>query len=806
MTATTNHPRIAPGSPGNIAKWTSSAKIGVGTALYNDCNLWFTISHGIVNEVYWPRIDVANIRDMELLVTDGKEFFSEEKRNATHDYVTLGEGIPAYHLINTCNQGQRYRIEKRIIADPRRSVLLQEIEFIPLIGTLKDYKVFVLLAPHLRNRGMGNTGWTGQYKGYPMLLATSTNTPSLNLACACSTPFKKMSAGYVGVSDPWQEIHKNKDLLETFDRAEDGNIALAGEIDLEACNGRFVLSLSFGVTSFEAGLQSKGALLRPFEDSLKEYISQWQSFHSQFEDLGKVDPLGGSLFRMSNAVLKIHEGKRLTGSVIASLSIPWGNSKGDNDIGGYHLIWPRDQVQTAISLLAANDIVGAYQTLHFLMCTQEQDGHWVQCMWEDGTPYWPGLQMDETALPIILADLLRREHAIGVLDPTEMVRRAATFILKNGPVTQEDRWEEEAGYTPFTIAVEISALLCAADFLAAAGDFGAAEYLRETADWWNDSIERWLYVKNTPLAQQFGIEGYYVRVRPAEGLQDTPPKSPEIVLRNLPMSEAIANYEDIISVDALTLVRQGLRSANDPKILNTIKVIDGILKAETSRGPIWHRYNRDGYGEHADGSPFDGTGIGRGWPLLCGERAHYEIEAGNFDRAKELLRIMSNYAGVGGLLPEQIWESADIPEHSLFNGHSAGSAKPLVWAHAEYITLLRSIKDEKIFTMPHQAKQRYQFDKVKASHAIWKFNHQLPEYPVGKRLRIQTEQGGYVRWSKDGWNTYNDVDLIPNSLGIYFADLPVESLSEYSEIQFTFYWQASNTWEGNNYISIAKVF
>ncbi|MFA6915747.1 MAG: glycoside hydrolase family 15 protein [Parachlamydiales bacterium] len=803
MTATIDHSKLAPGAPGHIARWTSSAKIGVGTALYNDCNLWFTISHGIVNEVYWPRIDVANLRDMELIVTDGKEFFSEEKRDAIHDYTTLGEGVPAYHLINTCNQG-RYRIEKRIIADTRRSVLLQQIEFIPLIGTLKDYKIFVLLAPHMRNKGMGNTGWSGEYKGFPMLFASSTNTPSLNMACACSTPFKRMTVGYVGISDAWQELKKNKDLLDTYERADDGNIAMAAEIDLEECGGRFVLSLSFGVTSFEAGLQSRGALLRPFEDCLKEYISQWESFHSQFDDLGSVDPLGGSLFRMSNAVLKIHEGKRLSGSVIASLSIPWGFSRGDNDIGGYHLIWPRDQAQTAISLLAANDVLGAYQTLNFLMCTQEHDGHWVQCMWEDGTPYWPGLQMDETALPVILADIVRRKKAIGLLDPTEMVRRAALFIIKNGPVTQEDRWEEVAGYTPFTIACEISALLCAADFLSDAGDFASAEYLRDTADWWNESIERWLYVRDTPLANQYGVDGYYVRVMPSVKFQDVPPQSNEIYLKNLPPDQSVKDYRNIVSVDALTLVRQGLRSPTDPRILNTIKVIDALLKTDTPRGPIWHRYNHDGYGEHADGSPFNGTGIGRGWPLLCGERAHYEVAAGNMDKAKDLLRVMASYAGVGGLLPEQIWDSEDIPEHSLFKGHSAGSAKPLVWAHAEYITLLRSIKDGKVFTMPPQTQQRYLLDKVKAVYAIWRMDHQLPFWPVGKRLRIQADVGGFVRWSKDNWASHTDSEFVPLGLGIYFADLPVENFSENSEILFTFYWVGRNEWENRNYSTIAK--
>lgn len=798
---------LAPGQPGIGARWTSSAKIGVGTAIDPICNVWFTLSHGIINEVYWPRIDVANIRDMGLIVTDGKDFFSEEKRDAVHEYATLGQGIPAYHLINICNY-QRYRIEKRVIVDPQRPVLLQEIEFTPLIGSLSDYKLFLLLAPHVRNRGMDNTGWIGEYKGYPMLFAYSESIRGLNIASACSVPFKQMSVGYVGYSDAWRDLHAHKVLKNTYERAENGNIALAAEIDLEACGGKCVISLSFGVTPYEAGLQSRSSLIIPFENTLNKYVGQWEKFQNEFEDLGKVDEEGGKLFKISNAVLKVHEGKRLSGSLIASLSIPWGFSKGDDDLGGgYHLIWPRDQVQTATAMIAANDVCGihACNTLHFLMCTQEQDGHWAQCMWEDGTPYWPGLQMDETAMPILLADLLRYHNALQGLNPADMVRKAAAFLIRNGPVTQEDRWEEEAGYTPFTLAVEIAGLLAAADMIAQEGDFDAAEYLREIADWWNESIERWLYVKNTTLCRQCNVEGYYVRVTPSERLQDAPPNSPEIILTNLPGDQCRANYFDIVSVDALALVRYGLRAPDDPRILNTVKVIDAILKTETSRGPLWHRYNRDGYGEHADGSPYDGTGIGRGWPLLCGERAHYELAAGNWEEAFRLLRVMAGYAGVGGLIPEQIWDSPDIPQRSLFNGHSSGSSKPLVWAHAEYITLLRSLRDKAVFGMPSQTKQRYLHDRVRSNYAVWKFNHQLPFWPVGKRLRIQADSPGTVHWTRDHWQTSNDLVLIPLvSLGIYFADLPVETLPENSEVQFTFFWEQAQKWEGTNFSSVAK--
>ena len=162
--------RSAPGGPGIPARWTSSAKTGVGTSLSAACRVWFTLSHGILDEVYYPRVDQACTRDLGLIVTDGQDFFSEEKRHAEHQIAYLANGVPAYRLVNTCEQG-RYRIEKEILSDPQRDVVLQRVRFAPLQGVLDDYHLYVLLAPHLGNRGAGNTAWVGDYKGTPMLFA-----------------------------------------------------------------------------------------------------------------------------------------------------------------------------------------------------------------------------------------------------------------------------------------------------------------------------------------------------------------------------------------------------------------------------------------------------------------------------------------------------------------------------------------------------------------------------------------------------------------------------------------------------------
>jgi hypothetical protein len=236
---------LAPGWPGIPARWTSSAKSGVGTAVSRDSRVWFTLSHGILNEIYYPRVDHACTRDLGFIVTDGQTYFSEEKRDARSETSQVARGVPAYQIRNTAVDG-RYRIEKEVLADPWRDVVLQRVRFVPLHGTLTDFRLYALLAPHLSNRGSGNTAWVGDYKGTPMLLA---ERDSFALALASSVPWLVRSVGFVGVSDGWQELQANKRLIRTYLRAENGNIAVTGEIDLRASDGVFTLALGFGPTA-----------------------------------------------------------------------------------------------------------------------------------------------------------------------------------------------------------------------------------------------------------------------------------------------------------------------------------------------------------------------------------------------------------------------------------------------------------------------------------------------------------------------------------------------------------------------------
>jgi glucoamylase len=339
--------------------------------------------------------------------------------------------------------------------------------------------------------------------------------------------------------------------------------------------------------------------------------------------------------------------------------------------------------------------------------------------------------------------------------------------------------------------VEVAALLAAAEFADGMGESKSALYLRETADEWNDNIERWMYVVGSATARRVGVEGFYARIAPA----DHSAEAENIRIKNRGLDVAPVAYEALVSPDALALVRFGLRAADDPRIINTVRVIDALLRRETATGPVWHRYNGDGYGEHDDGAPFDGTGVGRGWPLLAGERAHYELAAGRPAEARRLLAVMHAQTNPGGLIPEQVWDAPDITSAGLFNGAPSGAAMPLAWAHAEYVKLMRSLSDGRVFDTSPQVLQRYRDGQRAVRHVTWSFGNKVMVIQAGKTLRIEITAPGRIHWSADGWRTTEDTAVMETGLDVWYADLPTESLPDGSVIRFTFYWLLPARWE-----------
>ncbi len=788
----------APGHPGIEPRWTSSAKSAVGTALTPERHVWFTVSHGILDEVYWPRIDQACIRDMGLLVTGPEGFVSEEKRDARSVVRGMEGGVPLCRVVNTCTAG-RYRIDKDILADPRSDVVLTRVHFAPSEGSLDGWSLFALLAPHLGNRGAGNTAWLGDYKGVPMLFA---ERDGLTLALASSAPWRARSVGFVGVSDGWQDVVCAKRPLRVFERAEDGNVALTGEVDVGACGGRFVLALGFGLRWQGAAQHARRSLLDGWDAAEAAFVAPWKAWQETLH-IAEADATGTRMQRTGASVLRVHEAKAFSGATIASLSIPWGFAKGDDDLGGYHLVWPRDMVETASGLLAAGAHEQARVAVAYLRATQEADGHWAQNMWLDGEPFWNGVQMDETALPMLLVALSCREGALDAQaqkDLWPMVRKAAGYVVRNGPVTEQDRWEEDPGYSPFTLAAEVAALLVAADLAErVGGEPELARYLRETADAWNADIERWTFAEDTEFSRRLGVRGYYVRIAPPETADAASPLSGFVPIKNRPPGQSTLPATEVVSPDALALVRMGLRAADDPRIVDTVKVIDAQLRVETPSGPSWRRYDDDGYGEHEDGAPFDGTGVGRLWPLLTGERGHYELAAGRPAEARRLLRALEAFASDGGLLPEQVWDSPQLPGRELFPGHPSGSAMPLCWAHAEHLALHRSLADGRVFSMPAQTHQRYVVEGHGADFSPWRFSHKCRSMARGRTLRIETTAPVRARFTDDGWTTSHDAESRDTGIGLHATDLPTRNLEAGRVVIFTLFWPQGGTWQGEDF-------
>ncbi len=776
------------------ARWAPGPKDGVGTALSSASNVWFTIGHGILNEVFYPQVDTPSVRDFGLIVTDGHQYFSEESASVDSEVAWGSRGVPAFRVTNRSRDG-RYLIRKRIVSDPDRPVVLQRISFQSVQGG--DYRLYALLAPHMGDRGGDNTAWVEERNGTPLLLA---ERDGCVLALAASVPFLQWSVGFVGISDGWQDLHAHGDMTWHYERADGGNCALTAEVD--GIGREVTLALGFGRTADAAITNTLESLAQPFKAVQSRYTAGWKQWLDGLDASATGVPAAMPvLVHKSLATLKVHESKNPGGGLVAGLATPWGYASGDDAKIGYHVVWTRDMVESAGGLIAAGAREGAARMLRLLKNTQQSDGHWPQNMWVDGTPYWGGIQMDETALPIVLVNIARREGALPHDAANEfwpMVRAAASYILCNGPVTQQDRWEEDPGYTPFTVAAEIAALLIAADFAEEAGESEAAKFMRETADGWYDQIDAWLYVTGTDWCAEFGVSGYYERI--ASVSNDAVSRFQNVVqVKNVPGSDACQSAVHLISPDALALVRFGLRKADDPRIVNTVKVVDALLRIETPVGTTWRRYNDDGYGEHADGSAFDGTGIGRGWPLLTGERAHYELALGRLNAAKRLKVDMEHFAGRGGLLPEQVWDREPIPEHELAFGRPTGSAMPLAWAHGEYLKLFRSLRDGRIFDQPLQTVKRYLEHKSSASIKSWRFNHKIRTISPHLQLRIEALAPATVHWTKDNWKTVRDDPTRDTNLGVHFADLDTRGCASGTKIEFTFYWHHTDTWEGQNF-------
>ncbi len=785
--------RVAFGKPGNEPKWTHGNKDGVGTAYSGASRIWFTIFRGVVTELFYPTVDRPQLRDIQYMVTDGETFVHEEKRHLDTQIERSAPHALCYRITNSDSEG-RYSIVKDVIAHPHLPCLLQHTSLKGDSAFLGTLRVYVLCAPHLQVGGWGNNARVINVGGRNILTAEKGGTW---LALGATAPFSRTSCGYVGHSDGATDLNQNKQMDWEFDEALDGNVALTGELDLSG-GWEFTTGVAFGDSLSSAVSALFQSLAIPFKQHLDRYMEQWSRPCKHIAPLEKVSGDGGNLYHGSYSLLLSHEDKTYPGAFIASLSIPWGEAKGDKDLGGYHVVWTRDMVNTATGLLAAGNQVAPLRALIYLAAGQLPDGRFPQNFWVDGTPYWGGIQLDEVAFPVLLAWRLRQENALQDFDPYVLVRRAAGYLVRNGPVTKQERWEDASGYSPSTTAACIAALICAACFCRERGDAPTAQFLEEYADFLESHIEAWMATTDGTLVP--GIKRHLIRILPSDVDDPYPTGDPNTAIANIPNrppGEVLKlPAKEIVDAGFLELVRYGIRPPDDPLIVDSIRVVDAVLKVETPYGPCWRRYSHDGYGQRDDGGPFVGWGKGRAWPLLTGERAHYEFAAGH--DAKPLVHAMEQFATGTGLLTEQVWDEADRPELHMFLGKPTTAAMPLMWAHAEYIKLLRSIHDGRVFDFIPEVAEHFRNGKRREHLEVWKTNRRVRSVKAGWTLRIQAPAPFRLHWSQDEWQTTNDTESVPTGVEAYFLDLPV-SKNQRAPIRFTFLWDQDSRWDGNDY-------
>ncbi|WP_262031982.1 glycoside hydrolase family 15 protein [Microvirga sp. Mcv34] len=764
----------APGAPGIPPTWTSSAKDVVGGSL-GPARLWFTLGHGIVNEVYWPRVDLPQIRDLGFIVADGQGFWAEVKRSAEYRLRSIAPGVPAYEIVHS---HPRYTLRLRVSPDPRRDVLAIECA---LESPEPALRLYVLLAPHLGATGHGNRATVSRHRGRHVLWA---ERPPFALALSAVDAHQRdailrASAGYVGASDGWQDFARNRAMTWEHPAAGPGNVALMAELPHQC-----VLALGFGSSREAAATLAVSSLMQPFDNLLAGQRSDWSAWHRRCgECCARPPDVPQDLqdqFVTSSTVLRTHLDKTYPGAMVASLSVPWGDS--GNERGGYHLVWPRDLVACAGGLLAFGGEAEARDTLRYLIATQNAEGHWHQNQWLGGQPYWRGIQLDETAFPVLLAAMLADRDALAGVEPHDMIRRALGCIAKRGPSTDQDRWEENAGLNTFTLATCIAALVAGSAFL----DATAQHWALELADFWNASLDQWTAVHGTGLAHRVGVNGYYVRTAPLSVLENGSRSLEEPVPIRNRADEASLRASEQVSTDFLQLVRFGLRSASDPLVRDSLTVVDHLLKVDTPAGPVWRRYNGDGYGEHEDGGPFDGTGVGRPWPLLAGERGHYDVLVGQDPLST--LHTMAATASPGGMIPEQVWDAAAVPQRRLYPGRPTGSAMPLAWAHAEFLKLIVSRSLGYPTDRPQAVWERYRGQPRAAACSFWWPHAKIGSMPEGRRLVVALPRPGTVRWGRDGWQAITETQAEETSLGFYAASLDTAGLRSSQWINLTIRW------------------
>jgi Glucoamylase and related glycosyl hydrolases len=662
--------QLAPGGPGIDAHWPDAAKDGFGTATSLRSKLWFTLTNGVMSEVYYPTLDTPNTQSLRFIFCTDQTCI-DEANDMKHALRVLDSRSLTFQQINTT---QQISITKTYTTDVDRATVLIDVNI--QSSNAANTSVYLYYDPSLKNSGMHDTAWNDR----DSLLASDADISSALLS---SSGFEEVSNGFAGVDRPGKWRH--------YDRAENGNVVQVAK--LRPAN-RFTVALAFGSSPAGALDTARRSLSKGFALCRSQYDRGW---HAYVSSLLQVRTKHTAQLKMAAMVLKALEDKTYRGAFIASPSIPWGGGPNANEpsVSGYHAVWARDLYHIATALVAIGDQAAANRALNYLFKIQQRpDGSFPQNSRVDGKPIGGGLQLDQVALPIVLALQLRRTDAqVWVKN----VKPAADFIVAHGPVTNQDRWEEKSGYSPATIAAEIAGLVCAAEIARRNRDNASAVRYLKTADGWKSALTTWTVTSNGPQ----GDRKYFLRLT-----EKGNPNDGDVM--DINSGGGKFDQRSIVDPGFLELVRLGIKPANDSLIVNSLEFIDSLIGRDTPFGPAWYRYNNDAYGERADGTSYDGkSGIGRLWTLLTGERGEYELASGRNDKAQQMLDAMAGFANAGRMIPEQVWDRSDGSAAKFSIGSGTGSATPLAWSMAQFIRLAVNIQSGRNLETPEIVAARY---------------------------------------------------------------------------------------------------
>lgn len=683
----------APGAPGLAATWAAGDKDGFGTSRTTTSKAWFTLNDGALTEVFFPRIDTPATRDTQLVVSDGATFADREDTDTNHSVQLVDSRSLVYRQVNTAKSG-KYKIIKTYVTDPARSAVLVDVRFESLTG--RPYDVYVL---HDAGLGLNANDDTGRSEDGGLVA----NDGVLNGAVLASDGFTRTSSGYQDRSDGWTDLRDDFRMDWSYEARDRGNVVQLGRTRLTGLSGHRGLTLALGFA--RGGTPARGvaraALERGFWPARERFSADWHTYLSGLPRIPDSADTWRASYTASALILAAHEDKTFRGGFVAAPSRPWAWANDLQHLPVYIAVWARDQYQIATALLAAGDRAAASRALDHLWSVQQRpDGSFPQNARLDGEPVFGGLQMDEVAFPIVLAWQLGRTGS----GDWDRVRRSADFLVARGPRTDQERWENVAGFSPATIAAEIAGLVCAADIARKNGSPGLARRYLEVADEWQSSLERWTLTRNGPLSSQ----PYYLRITD-NGDANSGAKI------QVADGGPLIDQRRVVDPSFLEMVRLGVKSANDPNILSTLRVIDRELMYQTANGPFWHRASFDGYGERPDGSqwepvpPGSGETLGRGWPLLTGERGEYALAADQ--PAQRYLDTMARVAQDAGghVIAEQVWDHRPPAGTGprFVPGENTFSATPLAWSHAQFVRLARSIDAGRPVETPQIVACRY---------------------------------------------------------------------------------------------------